>query len=269
MHERDRHRLILSAAQDRAVVTVAELCELTGASEATVRRDIGALDEAGRLRRIRGGAEALAPRQFPGLAGRPLALNRTKAQPQKAAIARTAVEMCVDGEPIIVNGGSTTFEMVHGLATRQLTVMTNSLPMAQHLMASSRNQVLMPGGVLYREQSIMLSSFQDDVTQHFWARRMFMSCAGIGPLGIHENDPLLVRAEEKLMARADEVVILADASKFEGRASLVLCPLHRISTVITDERVTDRAAAMIEAADVRLVTVPVPNAAEEGGVATG
>jgi DeoR family ulaG and ulaABCDEF operon transcriptional repressor len=146
--------------------------------------------------------------------------------------------------------------------------MTNALPIAQHLMASSRNQVLMPGGVLYREQSIMLSSFQNDVTQHFWARWMFMSCAGIGPLGIHENDPLLVRAEEKLMARADELVILADASKFEGRSSLVLCPLDRVHTVITDERVTDRAAAMIEAADVRLVTVPVPDIGEEADAAS-
>lgn len=266
MHERDRHRLILSAAQDRAVVTVADLAELTGASEATVRRDINALDAEGKLRRIRGGAEALAPRQFPGLAGRPFAMNTALRQPEKAAIARAAVEMCEDGEPIIVNGGTTTFEMVHPLATRQLTVMTNSLPMAQHLMANSRNQVMLPGGVLYREQSIVLSSFQEDVTQHFWGRRMFMGCHGLSPIGVMEADPLIVRAEEKLMSRADELVVLADSSKFAQRSSLVLCGLERIHTIITDDRIGDRDAAMIEGADVHLVTV---SAGDQADRATG
>ena len=255
VHERDRHRLILSAARDRTVVTIAEMCELTGASEATVRRDVAALDQAGKLRRVRGGAEALAPRQFPGLMGRPYAMNAGVRQAEKAAIARAAAAMCEDGEPIIVNGGTTTFEMVHPLATRQLTVMTNSLPMAQHLLAHSRNQVMLPGGVVYREQNVVLSTFQDDVTQHFWARRMFMGCLGLGPLGVMEGDPLLVRAEERLIARADELVVLADASKFAGRSSLVLCPLARVGCVVTDDAVEDRAARMIEEAGVRLVTV--------------
>ena len=56
MHEKDRHRVILSAVQDRSLVTVADLCALTGASEATVRRDINSLDDQKRLRRVRGGA---------------------------------------------------------------------------------------------------------------------------------------------------------------------------------------------------------------------
>lgn len=50
MHEKDRHRVILSAVQDRSLVTVVDLCALTGASEATVRRDINTLDEHKQLR---------------------------------------------------------------------------------------------------------------------------------------------------------------------------------------------------------------------------
>ena len=268
MHERDRHRMILSAAETRAVVTVADLVELTGASEATVRRDINALDEAGRLRRIRGGAEALAPEQFPGLAGRPYAVNAGLRQAEKAAIARAAAEMCADGEPIIVNGGTTTFEMVHPLATRRLKILTNSLPIATHLLAHSRNQLLVPGGAIYREQNIILSSFQDDATGHFWARRMFMGCQGLAPVGLMEVDPLLIRAEEKLIGRADELIVLADSTKFDGRSSLVLCPLERIHTVITDDGVSDRHAAMIEAAGVRLVTV-TPGEAAARAAASG
>ncbi|MFV0333649.1 MAG: DeoR family transcriptional regulator, partial [Tropicimonas sp.] len=56
MHESERHRVILSAVQDRPVAMVADLCTLTGASEATIRRDIAALHMRKELRRVRGGA---------------------------------------------------------------------------------------------------------------------------------------------------------------------------------------------------------------------
>ena len=61
MHEKERHRLILSAVQERPVVTVQEMVALTDASEATIRRDIAALHMQKRLRRVRGGAEAMVP----------------------------------------------------------------------------------------------------------------------------------------------------------------------------------------------------------------
>ena len=84
MHEKERHRLILSAVQERPVVTVQELVELTGASEATIRRDIAALHVQRRLRRVRGGAEALHPPQFVGLAGRPFSVNEDAQHRQEA-----------------------------------------------------------------------------------------------------------------------------------------------------------------------------------------
>ena len=267
MHERDRHRVIMSAAHDRGIVTVAELVALTGASEATVRRDIAALDAEGGLRRVRGGAEALAPDEPQPLAGRSFAVSAELRRPEKAAIARAAAAMCADGQPIIVNGGTTTFEMVHPLGAMRLKILTNSLPIAQHLLAHSRNQILMPGGALYREQRIILSSFQEDATQHFWARRMFMGCQGLSPVGLMEADPLLVRAEEKLIGRAEELIVLADSTKFEGRSSLVLCPLERIDAVVTDDGVSDRAAAMLEAAGVRLTVVTPDRRAERASAA--
>ena len=64
MLETERHRIILSAVQERPVVTVADLCALTGVSEATIRRDIAQLHMAKRLRRVRGGAEAIAVKVY-------------------------------------------------------------------------------------------------------------------------------------------------------------------------------------------------------------
>lgn len=263
MHEKERHGIILSAVQERPVVTVVELCGLTGASEATIRRDIAALHVAKRLRRVRGGAEALTPNPFPGLAGRTFAVNETRNIAQKQAIARAAVDLVEDGEPIIINGGTTTFQMVHPLATRRCQVFTNSFPIAEHLLKTSKNSVLISGGVIYREQNIVLSPFDNDVTRNFYARRMFMGAQGVAPLGVMEADPLLIQAEQKLIGQADELVLLVDSTKFENRSSLVLCPLERIDVLVTDEGISDRQAAMIEAADIKLVVAPISAAQEE------
>ncbi|MGB5865272.1 MAG: DeoR/GlpR family DNA-binding transcription regulator [Sulfitobacter sp.] len=264
MHEKDRHRVVLSAVQDRSLVTVVDLCALTGASEATVRRDINTLDAQKRLRRVRGGAEALAATPFVGLSGRPFSVNETLNSAAKQAIAAAAVELCEDGEPVIINGGTTTFQMVHPLASRRMQVFTNSFPIAEHLLKNSRNTVLLSGGIIYREQNIILSPFDNDVTRNFYAKRMFMGAGGIGPLGLMEQDPLLIQAEQKLIGQAEELIVLADSSKFSNRSSLILCPLERIDTLITDEGIDDRIAAMLEAAEITLIVVPSGAAQKEG-----
>ena len=253
MHESERHRVILSAVQGKAVVTVQEMVELTDSSEATVRRDIATLHVQKKLRRVRGGAESIVPPQFPGLAGRPFAVNETAHTAEKRAIAARAVELCQDGDPIIINGGTTTFQMVHPLALKRCQVFTNSFPIAEHLLKHSKNAVMLPGGTIYREQNIILSPFDNDLSRNFHARRMFMGAQGIGPLGLMEADPLLIQAEQKLIGQAEELVVLVDSSKFRVRSSLILCPLSRIDTIITDEGIDDKTASMLEAADITLI----------------
>jgi DeoR family ulaG and ulaABCDEF operon transcriptional repressor len=264
MHEKERHRIILSAVQEKPVVTVPEMVELTSSSEATIRRDIAALHLQKRLRRVRGGAEALTPPQFIGLAGRPFSVNEGLHAAEKRAIAREAVELCKDGEPIIINGGTTTFQMVHFLTGRRMPIFTNSFPIAEHLLKHSKNTVMLSGGTIYREQNIILSPFDNDVTRNFYARRMFMGAQGLGPLGLMEGDPLLIQAEQKLIDQADELVVLVDSSKFRQRSSLILCGLSRISTVITDEGIEDREAKMLENAGVALIVAGRSREADAG-----
>ena len=97
MHERERHRIILSAVQEKPVATVQDLVELTSASEATIRRDIAALHVQGRLRRVRGGAEALHPAQIGSLAAKPFRVSESENIAKKRAIAREAVALCDRG----------------------------------------------------------------------------------------------------------------------------------------------------------------------------
>ena len=145
-----------------------------------------------------------------------------------------------------------------------MQVFTNSFPIAEHLLKNSRSTVLLSGGIIYREQNIILSPFENDVTRNFYAKRMFMGASGIGPLGLMEQDPLLIQAEQKLIGQADELIVLVDSSKFANRSSLVLCPLEKIDTIITDDGIDDRTATMLESADVTLIVVPKGAAQKEG-----
>ena len=262
MHERERHRIILSAIQEKPVVTVQDIAELTEASEATIRRDIAALHVQGKLRRVRGGAEAVHPPQLGNLAARPFRVSESVNIDKKRAIARAALDLCDEGDSVIINGGTTTFQMVHYMSARRLQVMTNSFAIAEHLVKHSKCTVTVPGGAIYRDQSLILSPFENDTIRNFYARRMFIGAQGISALGVMEPDALVIQSEQRLMRQAEELVVMVDSSKFTRRSSMILCPLENVSTIITDDGIADDAAAMVEAAGVSLVVVKPATSAE-------
>jgi DeoR family ulaG and ulaABCDEF operon transcriptional repressor len=94
---------------------------------------------------------------------------------------------------------------------------------------------------------------------------MFMGCQGVSPLGVMESDALIIQSEQKLMGQADELVLMVDSSKFTRRSSLILCPLDRVSTLITDDGISDEARRMVENAGIRLIVAQVSANAGKGG----
>ena len=84
---------------------------------------------------------------------------------------------------------------------------------------------------------------------------MFMGAYGISVQGVMEGDPLLIRAEQRLIGQAEELVVLADSLKFERKTGLILCALPRVGCVITDSDAPDASVQMLERAGVRVVVV--------------
>jgi DeoR family ulaG and ulaABCDEF operon transcriptional repressor len=135
--------------------------------------------------------------------------------------------------------------------------------MAEHLIHHSRNSVVIPGGTIYREQNVILSPFGGVVAGHFFARKMFMGCQGIGRHGVMESDPMVVQSELALIGQADELIVLADSSKFQRHSSLILCGLERVTTVITDRGVRAEDRQMLEEAGVRLLVADADAEAQQ------
>jgi DeoR family transcriptional regulator, ulaG and ulaABCDEF operon transcriptional repressor len=260
VHERERRQVIRAMLGERGVVRVAEICQATGASEASVRRDFARLADTGLATRVHGGLEIGPKPDTPPPAALTLATGSFDASrgvnvAAKQAIAKAAVELCEDGEAIIINGGTTTFAMGDFLCHRRLKVLTNSYPLAEKLINHGICRVALPGGEVYREQKLIVSPFEDDSIQHYSATRMFMSAMSVGPLGVIEGDPLIARAEIKMLKRAERLIVLADSSKFVSHGSLVVCPLARIHILITDRDAPPAALEMLRDAGVKTIVV--------------
>jgi DeoR family ulaG and ulaABCDEF operon transcriptional repressor len=253
-HKRRKGLLGLLAEHNSA--SVEQLGSWLNASPATVRRDIAWLAERKLLSRVRGGAELLQPKKNNfSLSGDTFQNSLKRFPEQKRAIARCAASLCADGETIIINGGTTTFMMAEFLAQKRLKILTNSFLMAERLLTTSENEIIVPGGQIYREQNVILSPFDNDITQHHYAGKMFMGVYGLSSLGLMEADPLLIQAEKRLLSQAEQLIVLMDSSKFSKKAGLILCGLGQVSCLITDTNVTDGAVQMLEQSGIKVITV--------------
>ncbi len=260
MRERQRAEIARNLLNQRGFLSISDLMAATGASAASARRDAVRLAEAGLAERVHGGLQALdgafVPASAPQATGsrsfdKSIAVNAAA----KRAIAKRAVEMCEEGDVVIVNGGTTTYQMSEYLRLTRLKILTNSYPLAEFLIHETDNRVALPGGEVYRDQKLIVAPFDDDAIQHYAARIMFMSAIAISPHGLIEGDPLIARAEAKLLKRADKLVVLADSSKFQIRGSLVVCPLSRVHTLITDAGAPEQGLQMLRDAGVETVVV--------------
>jgi DeoR family ulaG and ulaABCDEF operon transcriptional repressor len=252
MHASQRDVEILRLLKSQGFVSFRQLSGRLEASSATIRRDLERLEAEGRIVRVRGGAR-LAEGESEHLVGAPFELNRTRYAAEKAAIGSAAAALCRPGEAVIIDGGTTTFQMCPHLAGLELQVLTNSLHIIGELLPQAGTRLAAPGGQIFREQNIILSPFEDDGLARYHAAKMFMGAAAVGPRGLMQADVVLIQAEQKLMSRADQLIVLIDSSKFRTSASFVVCGLEAIDAVVTDAGITAEEAAILEAHDIEVI----------------
>ena len=246
----------------KGFVSFREIERSLDSSPATIRRDLEKLSLEGKLERVRGGAKRSNSFRTQNvqnlmselrLDGVPFDENVTLIQREKQLIGKSAAGLCREGEAIMIDGGSTTLQMCSHLDGLGMQVLTNSLYIVLALLPQSGTRILVPGGAIFREQNIILSVFGDDCMPRYHAPRLFIGAAAIGRQGLMQEDVVLVAGERRFIERADEIIVLADATKFDQPSGNVVCPLEQVHTIITDARITDKAASFVESAGVNLI----------------
>jgi DeoR family ulaG and ulaABCDEF operon transcriptional repressor len=258
MHATERDRVILSLLEEEGFVSFRELSRRLSASPATLRRDLDRLQSDGKLTRVRGGVQPSGGQLSRAhLQGVPFHENINRNRAQKEAIGKAAAGLCRPGEAIIIDGGSTTLHMCPYLEPLKLQVLTNSLHIVSALLQQPHTSVSIPGGTVFREQNIVIDAMEEANARAFHASRMFVSAAAVTRHGLMQTDIIVVQAERKLLAQADELVALIDSSKFIAPAGHVLCELSRVKTLITDNGIDGASVRMLERGGVEVIVVKV------------
>jgi DeoR/GlpR family transcriptional regulator of sugar metabolism len=227
-----RELKIREMLESQGFVDIATLCEVLDSSESTVRRDLVALQDAGVLRRVHGGAMAVRSHGSRGddFAGH---ARRMVAEKRRIAVA-TATQLIEDGQTVILDAGSTVAAVARELLDRSLHVVTNSLPIAEILGEARRIDVTLTGGQLDPQFGVVLGPLCEQMLGGLAVDVAVMGIGGVTEKGLSNSNPLVVGSERKMIEVARRVIIVSDHTKF-GRAALVpLAPLDVVDVVVSD-----------------------------------
>lgn len=258
--EQRRNRL-LELIRVQRFASLPDLAETLQVSESTVRRDVEWLEEQGSARRIHGGI--LYAGQSPKLPH--FDAQQTAHWAEKRAIARRAVELVEPGDTILLDGGSTTYEVGRLLVGQPLHVITNSLPVANLFASDAHSDLVFLGGNICPRSGVAQGPYTDKMLAALRVRKTILSVAAIDEAGFFNNNLLLVATEQAMMRAADEVILLADNSKF-GRQSLThLCPLGGVDYLVVDAGISPDWRDKVEAAGVKLLVAEAPRDGQTQG----
>lgn len=250
---RQRHDVIIAEVRRRGAVRVSELAQLLAVSDMTVRRDLEALDDAGVLDKVHGGATLRDERSAdePGFEAKSLRNTR-----EKHAIAMAAAALVQPGSAIGITAGTTTWQLAsHIVDVANLTVVTNSVRVADVLHQSQRadRTVVLTGGVRTPSDALV------GPVAVAALRTLHLDSVFMGVHGMSERagftTPNLMEAETNRAFRAatEHLVVLADHTKWGITGLSSMASLADASILITDRGMPQGARTVVSEHVGRLV----------------
>ena len=203
-------------------------------SQSTVRRDVEMLEQAGVVRRTHGGVIWVGDRVTSGT--RPYAFDQRMGYQldAKRQIARAARGLVQPGDTVLIDGGTTTFHLAQELLGQPMQLVTNSLPIANLFLNDENVELILAGGLMYPRYGVLLGPMAENVLSTIHTRTMFLSVAGVHEGSLYNQNLLLVQAERRMMQQSQQVVLLADSSKFGLQALAKLGEIDEIDVVVSD-----------------------------------
>jgi DeoR/GlpR family transcriptional regulator of sugar metabolism len=249
----ERRNRLLELIRTRRFASLPELVEGLGVSESTIRRDLDYLEQQGATRRIHGGV--LYAGVSPKL--QHFDLRQPAQWDLKKAIAGAAVSLVNDGDAVLLDGGSTTYEVARLLVGRPLHLVTNSLPVANLLASDLNSDLVFIGGNICPRTGVARGPYADRMLAEIRVRKTILSTAAVSDEGFFNNNLLLVETERAMIRAGSEVIVVADSTKFGHQSLGHVCPLGAVRHLVVDERISDEWRKKIVAAGVNLLVAEV------------
>jgi DeoR/GlpR family transcriptional regulator of sugar metabolism len=228
----ERQRQILSLLSQQGRLSVAEIVAQFSISEATARRDLETLALKGKGQRVHGGILAVeqAPPELP-------ILERGNEQPdEKTRIGRAAAKLVQNNETIFLGSGTTVLEIArHVREHKNLTVITNSLAVLNILAGIKEITVVCLGGMLRESELSFIGHITEQALVEVRADKVFMGTRGVSLEHGLTNDYLQETLTDRAILKSGrEIIIVADHTKINRVATVLLAPLNSMHTFVTD-----------------------------------
>ncbi len=240
----ERLRQITEAVREAGRLGVAELAELTGASEMTIRRDLEALAAQGVIERYRGGARSLLLRG----AEPPFAMRAQEGLEAKRRIAAEVAGLIADGESVVLDSGTTCLEVARALAQRRLTVMPLSLHAVNALADGPHLTLLVPGGRPRPGELALTGPLTEASLTALRFDTAVIGCCGLsaehGLTAFDLDDAAIKRTA---IACARRIIAVAEAAKLSRTALAHVAPAAALHAVVTDAAPDERTEQLATA----------------------
>lgn len=241
---------------EQGYCTILELSREFGVSEMTVRRDVAKLANDGRVRAFRGAVGSPARTDLSGSDYRSRDITMHE---QKMAIAGRAVSTVVPGAVIAVDAGTTAKEFAALLPVdHDLRVVTHSLPVVETLIGNVGVEVLCLGGTLHPESL----SFDGPTTlagiDSVRVNTLFLAASAISERGAFNGNGHDAIVKRALIEVSEQVILLADSSKWSGASTVKVCDWSVIDHLVSDDGMTEEQRHSVEQQGVEVSVVQVP-----------
>ncbi len=255
-----RRQAILAEVRQTKAVSAEELARRFGVSLETIRRDLRGLRDRGLLERVYGGA--LSVRSTEG----DFATRSTLNAPRKLAIAQLAATLVEPEDTIVIDIGTTALEVARALPESfRGRVLTNSVPAAMALADREEIDLLLCGGQVRHGDAACYGAQAEAFFADFYADKAFLGSGGVhAQAGLTDYHPPEVATRRTIIAHAAASYVLADSSKLGAIAVHRVCPLSRVTAVLTDPDA--EAAATQELTDAGCTVLWTPREGGRGGL---
>lgn len=252
MYTIEREEKILDILQSKGSISVEELCRLLYVSPSTIRRDLGAMERKGLVRRTFGGV-LLNP--SPSGEETSFQLRKQDNINQKRALCSKAAEFIQSNSTIFVDSSSTCLFLVPYLNQfHNLTLVTNGLFFANEAITKTSHKVILPGGVIQPKSNSIVGTDTYRFIETIHCDRFFFSCSGIDfGFGLSESNLEQSEIKRIMLAHSKLAVCLADEDKFGHIGLWKTCGVGKIDVLISERPLAEAEAKFLEENEVRFV----------------
>ena len=240
----DRRNKIFEMLNRTGKVKVIDLSKLFGISEVTIRNDLSELENAGCLERIHGGAISTSKAYYNMSLHDRMKTN----EDEKRNIAIEVASMISDGDTVIINSGTTTLFAVRELKNiKNLTLLTNSLSIAQEVGHYNNIQVILLGGNLNTQYMFTYGDDTLNQLKKYKADKLILAADGVCvEEGVTTYHHLEAEVNRQMIARVNKTIIVADYTKI-GRASFArIDSLDNIDILVTNNKANNEEIEAIK-----------------------